>query len=99
MHCDFVNVYIRHEKVWVPDAPADPSGDPPDPTGPGHFEWQINFKGGEMKFNDPDAVEKWKQVGSVSRDTGTFTFDKDVTVETMVTTLIAAMETAAGVTP
>jgi hypothetical protein len=59
----------------------------------------ISFKGGEMKFNDPDADEKWKQVGSVSRDTGTFTFDKDVTVETMVTTLIAAMETAAGVTP
>ena len=40
-----------------------------------------------------------KQVGSVSKDTGTFTFDKDDTVEAMVSSLVTAMETAAGVAP
>ena len=92
MHCDFVNVYIRHEKVWIPDDPANP-------TGPGHWEWVISFKGGEMKFNEPDASEQWKKAGSVSRDTGTFVFNKDDTVETMVNTLVAAMDIAAGVHP
>ena len=53
MQCDFVNVYLRHQKVWVPDDPADPAG-------PGHWDWELKFQGGEMKFNDPDADEKWE---------------------------------------
>lgn len=92
MQCDFVNVYLRHEKVWIPDDPADPAG-------PGHWEWELKFRGGEMKFNDKDAPEQWKKVGSVSMDTGTFVFDKDDTVGTMVSSLVTAMETAAGVAP
>tara|TARA_Y100000310_G_C20631844_1_gene789079 strand:- start:1492 stop:1770 length:279 start_codon:yes stop_codon:yes gene_type:complete len=92
MHCDFVNVYLRQQKIWVPDDPADPAG-------PGHWDWELQFQGGEMKFNEPDAGETWKRVGSVSKDTGTFTFDKDDTVEAMVNSLVTAMETAAGVAP